>query len=203
MKKYIAVLLLLVFCVVMSSCQNLVKLTEENGKLIDKANGITYVGAPICFEPAVLEEEPYAKCSGLKLTLYPIQGQDTSLWLSEVYEGIGGVWYAEESVTLPTLEEFDADTLYICMEETITVGIGKITEKADIDAVVKSFTAGESCAIVQSGEKYKLKFASEKYEGIYYNLLYVEGSDGENYIYDRSTQTCVNVGDVLLEYMPR
>ena len=33
--------------------------------------------------------------------------------------------------------------------------------------------------------------------------MYIEGDDGENYIYDRSTQTCVDVGDVLQTYMPR
>ena len=33
--------------------------------------------------------------------------------------------------------------------------------------------------------------------------MYIEGEDGESNICDRSTQTCVDVGEVLQTYMPR
>lgn len=184
------------------SCANLVSLTEENGNLVDEKNGITYIGAPLCFEPSSLKSEPYAKCRKLKIELYEIEGQPVTDFISEPYEGIGGVWYAE-GITLPTLSEFDADTLSICVEQNITVGLAAVSDKEAVSAVISAFCDGGPCAIVQSGTSYKLKFASGKYPGIFYSLIYVEGEDGENYIYDRSTKTCVDVGDVLTPYMPR
>ena len=93
--------------------------------------------------------------------------------------------------------------MYICVEQVITVSIGTVDDKTGIDAIVDSFVSGEPTTIIQSGSSYKLKFSSDKYPGLYYNLMYIEGDDGENYIYDRSTQTCVDVGDVLQTYMPR
>jgi hypothetical protein len=193
---------LLTIAVLFVSCNNLVKLTYDNGKLIDEKNNITYLTAPICFEPAVTAAEPYAKCSKLKITLYEIKGQDVSQWLAESYDVSGAVYYAE-SIQLPSLEEFDADLIHICIEQTITAGIAKVTDKEAVESVISAFINGEPCPIVQSGSSFQLKFESKKYAGIFYNLIYVEGDDGENYIYDRSTQTCVNVGDVLQEYLPR
>lgn len=193
-------LTLIIAMTALTSCLESFKLVD--GNLLDEKTGITYIGAPICFEPAVLAAEPFAKCSKLKIELYEIEGQAREEWISEPYEGIGGVWYAE-GIELPTLESFDANLMYICVEKSITVALGTVSEQEDIDAIISAFVDGEPCAIVQSGESYKLKFASDKYAGIYYNLIYVEGDDGENYIYDRTTQTCVNVGDVLLEYLPR
>lgn len=181
-------------------CSCTLSLAEQDGKLIDKKNGVTYLGAPICFEPSNIDSEVYARCKKLKIELYPITGQPTSEWLSEPYDGIGGVWYAD-TITLPTLEEFDADELYICVESVITTALGVVTDKADIDAVADSFINGTPVNIVNSGKSYKLKFASEKYPGIFYNLLYIVGDDGKNYIYDRSTKTCVEAGDVLAKYI--
>ncbi len=205
MKKYALLLAGLLICFSLAACDGLVKLTEEDGKLIDKKNGITYISAPICFEPAVLEEEPYARCKSLNREYYGLFGKPTTEWISEMFEGIGGLYYAEGAVTLPTLEEFEADQIVICEEKLITVGIGQVTEQEDIDRIIAAFVDGETVPSVQSGESFKLKFTSAKdeYDGIYYNLIYVEADDGENYIYDRSTKTCVNVGDVLQKYLPR
>ena len=178
------------------------QLYNEGGNLVDRDNGITYIPAPITFEPQTLAAEPYAECSELGIELYEIEGLPGDEWLSEPFDGIGGVYYSDK-LTLPTLEEFDADLMYICVEQVITVSIGTVDDKAGIDAIVTSFVSGEPTTIIQSGNSYKLKFSSDKYPGLYYNLIYIEGDDGENYIYDRSTQTCVDVGDVLQAYMPR
>ena len=88
---------------------------------------------------------------------------------------------------------------------------------------------GEAHDIPTSGKSYKLKFESEEYPGIYYNLLYILTSheeseldengnpiieiiDGEkveltkyvygHYIYDRSTRRCVDIGEILEKYIP-
>ncbi len=169
----------------------------------DKKNGVTYVSAPLCYEPERTGEEVYATCKKLKLDLYEIDGLEPTEWLSEQYEGIGGVWHSEDTTLPDDITGFDADRMYICQEKVITVSLGTVDDKDDIDAVVKAFTEGEPVSLVQEGESYKLKFASDKYPGLYYNLMYIEGGDGNNYIYDRTTKTCVDVGDVLLDYLPR
>lgn len=196
---------MLLLAAMFSSCGNLVSLTERNGMLENREESIVYAYAPVCFEPIRLAEEPYAKCSSLKMKYYEVIGQTVTDWISEPYSGIGGLYYNIDTIELPTLTEFDPEQVIICVEDTITVGLGVVTEKADAVAIAAAFTEGTPTSIVQAGVSYKLKFISSKdeYEGIYYNLIYVEGDDGENYIYDRSTQTCVNVGDVLQKYLPR
>lgn len=205
MKKLAIPALGLMLALCLSSCANLVSLVDRNGMLENREEGIMYVCAPVCFEPISVQEEPYAKCSSLKMKYHEVIGQPVTDWISEPYSGIGGMYYNMDTVTLPTLAEFDAGKIIICVEDVLTIGVGEVADKDDVTAVVKAFTEGEETAIVQEGSSYKLKLVSDadEYEGIYYNLIYVEGDDGENYIYDRSTKTCVNVGDVLQEYMPR
>ncbi|MBQ8551808.1 MAG: hypothetical protein IJ428_03235 [Clostridia bacterium] len=207
MKKRIlaalAASILLAAAVTSCSSSKLIKLTSESGNLIDKANDITYINAPMCFEPISTEIDPYAECSELKLQLYGIVGCDTSVWLSEKFEGIGSIYYAEGAVELPTLSEFEANEIIICIEQTITTGLGVVTDAADIEAIIAAFENGERTTIIPEGDVYKLKFSSDKYEGIYYNLVYIEADGGENYIYDRSTKTCSAVGDVMYDYLPR
>lgn len=209
MKKRITALLAAVsvtLCTLVSCSSwggSAVSLTYDNGNLIDKANGITYINAPMCFEPIATETEPYGECSEMGIFLYGIMGLDTSLWLSEQYDGIGSVYYAQDKVTLPDIVSFEANEMLICTEELITVGLGSVTDKADIDSVIDAYLSGDSVTIIPSGEVYKLKLTSDKYEGIYFNLVYIEAENGENYIYDRSVKNCVAVGDVLCEYLPR
>jgi len=194
-----AVLVLTCLC---SGCADVVKLTEQGGNLYDAKNNITYHSASICYEASKIASEPYAACKKPKLELYEVIGQPTDCYIAEPYEGIGGLWYAD-GVTLPSLTEFHADMLYVCVEEVLTIGLTAIDDKTVIDSVIDAFILGTPCTIVNAGTSYKLKFASDEYEGIFYNLLYVEGDDGKNYIYDRSTKTCVEVGDVLTASMPR
>lgn len=189
---------LLLAAVTLSSCA--VSLTEKDGALYDKKNGITYVAAPLCYEPQKTLDEVYAKCGKLKLELYEIDGLDPDEWLSEKYEGIGGVWHSD-GAELPDIDGFDADRMYICVEQTKTISLATVEDKEVIDALVKVFVDGETSSLVQNGESYKLKFESEKYPGLYYNLLYVIGPDGKNYVYDRETKRCVNVGDILKDYV--
>ena len=203
-KRIIAAAATVALMLILASCSSsdLVKLKYDNGNLIDEKNNITYINAPMCFEPIATEAEPCAETdSGLQL--YGIMGLDTSLWLSEKFEGIGSVYYAEGEIELPTLSEFGADGIMICIEETITTGLGAISDPDDIDSIIEAFETGERTTIIPEGEVYKLKFSSSEYEGIYYNLVYIEADGGNNYIYDRSSKICADVGDVLLKYLPR
>ena len=199
----LSALLTIVFLLVSCSDSGPLTLTYDKGNLTDPKNGITYIITPMCFEPIATELEPYAVCTDPELELFGIVGCDTSVWLSEKFEGIGYVYYAGEEDDLPSIREFDADNIVICIEQIITTGIGTVSDKGDIENIVDAFINGERTTIIPEGDFYKLKFASDKYPGIYYNLLYIEAENGENYIYDRSTKTCSAVGDVMYEYLPR
>lgn len=199
MKKIALSITLILIITLICSCT--MELVEKDGKLIDSKTGITYVSAPICFEPSHTDEELFAKCKTLSIELYPVTGQSTELYIAEQYDGIGGLWYAEGEVTLPTLEEFSAEKIYICVEGLITTAIGQVTDPDDIAAIVDVFENGETCSVPNEGKSYKLKFESSEYPGIYYNLLYIIG-DETNYIYDRSTKRCVDADLLLEEYLP-
>ncbi len=195
----LATLLFLVSC----SVSGPLTLTYDKGNLTDQKNSITYTITPMCFEPIATELEPYAVCTDPELELFGIVGCDTSVWLSEKFEGIGYVYFAGEEDQLPSIDEFDANLIVICVEQTITTGIGTVSDKEDIKNIVDAFINGERTTIIPEGDFYKLKFASDKYPGIYYNLLYIEADNGENYIYDRSTKICSAVGEAMYEYLPR
>lgn len=203
MKRSVAAVIAAVCVVLLVSCSRVVELEYVSGSFYNDNTGVTYAVAPMCFEPVSIASEPFGKCPQRDIELYPIVGLDTSLWLSEKYEGIGTVYYAEGQVTLPDFEEFSADGLFICQEDIKTVGIANITEASDVDAVVEAFLNGEDASAVRSGERFKLKFTSAKYPGLYYSLEYYESDDGENYIFDRSAGIWRAVGDVLYKYLPR
>ncbi len=201
MKKLPALFLFLLILPMLFSCSSLVKLENQNGNLIDNKNGITYICAPMCFEPISTEIEPYAECKELNLQLYGIIGLDTCLWLSESFEGIGAVYYADKKIVLPSISEFEASGLSICYEAAITSKIAEINNKEKIDAVIDAYLNGQKASVPKSSKAYDLKFTSEKYSGIYYTIFYLQADDGRYYIYDRSSKNCVLVDNVLSEYI--
>ena len=89
--RFAAVLLVFACCLSLASC-GLLGLQVVDGKLYDKKNDITYYPAPVCYEPSMLAEKPFAKCSSWKIELYEVVGQSTAEIISETYSGIGGLY---------------------------------------------------------------------------------------------------------------
>jgi len=194
LRRIFFVLLILV----LTSCSSLVKITYENGKYIDKAGGITYLAAGVSYEPVKVGEE-YAKYG--KTVLYTIGNLNPKEWLTEKYEGIGSIYYSEK-LKLPEFGEFEPVKVTICVADVITMGINRVETQAEIDAIVDIYLHGEQTELPIDGlASYHLKCTSDKYPGIYYNLLYVAGRDGRNFIYDRDTKRSVEAGDVLKKYV--
>ena len=203
MKKILASALVAAIAAVTVSCSSAVEFTYTDGNLVNSENGLTYVCAPMYIEPIEIESDVFGVCSEHNIELHAIAGLDTELWLSEKYEGIGTVYYADGKVEIPDLEAFSADGLFICREDTKTVGIANVDSAEDVSAVIDAFLNGDETSPVTSGERYKLKFTSEEYPGIYYSLEYYESDSGANCIYDRSAGNWREVGDVLYKYLPR
>ena len=78
-----------------------------------------------------------------------------------------------------------------------------VTDAADIAALIDAWQNGEEVTYtgLEPTVNLRVKFESEKYPGIYYSLIYLEYSDGSKVLYDRYAARCVNVGDVLIEYV--
>ena len=186
----------------LSSCRlHKVSFDAQNNRYIDTRTSISYTDAPGCYEPVAIGKE-YAKISyGRKatVTLHEVGNMDPAQWLCE--EG-KSVFYAE-GVILPTLNEMAPEKVHLCIEEAITMVLTTVTDAADIAALIDAWQNGEEVTYtgLEPTVNLRVKFESEKYPGIYYSLIYLEYSDGSKVLYDRYAARCVNVGDVLIEYV--
>ena len=186
----------------LSSCRlHKVSFDAQNNRYIDTRTSISYTDAPGCYEPVAIGKE-YAKISyGRKatVTLHEVGNMDPAQWLCE--EG-KTVFYAE-GVILPTLNEMAPEKVHLCIEEAITMVLTTVTDAADIAALIDAWQNGEEVTYtgLEPTVNLRVKFESEKYPGIYYSLIYQEYSDGSKVLYDRYAARCVNVGDVLIEYV--
>lgn len=192
--------LLLVLAALTSCADKLIQLKNENGLLVNKSQGLAYKSLPTYFEPAeTLEEYAEFKSGKLTLTLYSLAGMDPTEWLSEKYAGIGVVFCAED-IEVPTLSSFEANKIILCKSAEITIGIETFEDPEFIDTVIDMYENGEEAEwpLINSIGIYQIKFVSEKYPGIYYNLEYGVFEEG-TFIYDRSTKKCVPGGNIFDE----
>jgi len=202
MKRF-AVLLILVM-LLLTSCASLVKLVPgEDGGYIDEKNGIEYLSAPVCFEPVTLGDEYayYKSAGGTKVVLHQVGELSPSEWLSESYKGIGSLYYASD-VALPSLAEFGADTILICVEDVITMHMGTVDNAAVVNRIVEHISSTEPQDMPADGvNSYHLKFKSEKYPDLYYDILYIITPDAKGWYYDRSTKSAYPAGDTMAGYI--
>lgn len=196
--SYVTVVLLLLSALLSTSCGSLVVLSKsDDGMLVNKSKGLEYTYAPTYIEPVSVGDE-YAVYKRSGMTLYEIPGLDPTQWLCEEYTGSSMVFYSPD-IEIPTLEEFAPVTVYICVSDEITIAVATVDDAETIAAVVDAYMNGEEVTypLVDSIAYYQLKFASDTYKGIYYNLTYAVFDEGY-FIYDRSTKRCV-AADGLLE----
>ena len=196
MKKIALFCFITLTALLFTSCSPLIKITYDDGRYIDKSNGITYYAAGVSYEPQAVGSK-YAKYK--KTVLHEINGLDPKLWLTESYEGIGSIFYSSE-ITLPSLLEFEADSFAICLVGETIQSLKVSDDPADISAILDAVANGENVELPQSAESYHLKFTSAKYPCIFYDLLYVQNADGKGYVFDRDTKRCVEIGDVVSKY---
>ncbi len=201
----VAAAALVVFVIWYGSQPDLVKLTAEGGKYVDKANDIAYMPADVNYEPVAVGE-PYADADGV--TLHVVKGLDPRQWLTEKYEGVGAIYYAD-TIDLPGLDGWQADAVLVCESDVITVQKAEITNPDEVAAIVAAATqnpldsAPEGTESGTGGYKvYHLKFTSAVYSGLYYDLIYLD--NGTNaFFYDRTSKLYYDAGTLLVAYLPR
>ena len=190
--------LLLLAAVLLVSCSGSVKLTYENGQLINKSKHLAYTPAPLNYEPAAIGEE-YAVYGKTATPLYEIVGLDPKEWLTEANTGSTTTIFYGAGVTLPTLREMEPDEVFVCINGAITYAQATVRDRDAIEAMIALFENGEQrdWPLTDSVRIYELKFHStENWPCIYYNLTFGEFPEGK-FLYDRQTKRCVEIGDVL------
>ena len=171
----------------------------ERDALTDAERGVAYQWASVSYEPAVVGS-PYADWDDI--ILYEVADWDPALLLTEEWTGVGGLLYASDH-PLPTLREMDPDLIYICTSSVTTTCIGQIDDREVVTEAVYYLETNESVGLPDDGTtSCYLKFASEDYAGIYYNIVYIErgsGADMQIFLYDRGTKKCVEVPYALFD----
>lgn len=163
-----------------------------------KKTGISYTAASLTYLPTYIGEE-YAKCEKPELTLHKLGNYDTSLWLTSESSGRATtLFYNADKVTLPTWETTKMETLYICTVGDKIVAYDVIEDQSLIKKITDALIDGEQTEWPSDGyyREFDLLFSPEGYPMLYMSLLYGEFPSG-NYIYERSTKRCVEIGNLL------
>ncbi|MBQ4350723.1 MAG: hypothetical protein II768_05650 [Clostridia bacterium] len=186
----------------LASCSaRLVNLTYENGQMINKFKHLAYNAAPLNYEPAAVGEE-FAYYGKADLVLYEIVGLDPKEWLTEAYAGTATTVFYDADLALPTLAEMEPSKVFVCINEEITYGVSTVEDAEIIAKLLDLYENGEYAEwpLVGSTLTRELKFWSDKYPHIYFNLTYGEFPEGK-FLYDRTTKRSVMIGDLLDGYV--
>ncbi len=202
MKKQLQCLLcaaLILGTAAMTACEKKIKVDVhltydmERDALVEDQLGLDYRFASVSYEPAIITE-PYADWEDV--ILYTVKGWDPKALLTEEFSGVGGLLYAADK-PLPAFDEMNSNVIYVCTSSSTTVCLTTIDD-ADLVAEAASYlTDGVAVDLPEDGDStYHLKFHSDDYEGLYYNVLFImrgEGEDGDYFLYDRGIKKCVEV----------
>ncbi len=189
-------LLVIVVVLILSAIPHYAPIVEtEDGRFLDKDTGLYYLAAPSNYEPVSHSTKAYGKKDGHYF--YPITGQQTRDWLTEDIYDICGVYY-NETISLPSLVDFKANTIHVCKDGDAVVRVVEIADQADVQAVVNTMLNGEAVTLPDViTTVYTLRIASSEYTWLYYNVVYVVTAEG-NFYYDRGVGKAVKA-DILVE----
>lgn len=161
----------------------------------DKRGGVTYVLAPMCYEPvAYYHKEVYAECGDLEF--FEIRDASPKEYLCTAEYGVYDLYYSD-ALTLPSLEEFGANYARVYEVEDVAIQMGRL-EKDDAVELVRYLLSAETCEVPRDVDtSLEVKFMSDGYPFMYYSVNYYKTEEGDRYIYDRSAGRCVMLGDIL------
>jgi len=212
MKRFLSLILALtIVAVSLASCKKVVKMEYTDEGDLRCENGTVYKYAPLGYEPTVQGEE-YGLIEGvMEEKLYKIGDISPDEWLTTEYAGAATTIYYSADITLPTLSELSPDLCYICetgdeVASIYTLGGGHQPE-AEREAMEKiiEMLSDESVEAslwprMNATGYLDLKFYSEDWPAIYYNLDYTREGD-QNFVYDRVSRKCVEVGDLIERFL--
>ena len=208
--------LTLALSLLLCACAKELQLTFEDDGSLSDGLGNTYYSAPVGYEPTNQGEE-YGKIDdAIGETLYQVGTLDPKDYLTGAYSGATTLFFHNADITLPTLWEMEPALCYLCEQETnvitiCTIGDGTRSGDAEEDGEILRTLVSRMQNAIEKEESdsiwprsdvrvtYQLKFYSDKWPAFYYNLP-LAVCDGGTYLYDRQSQTCVDIGDLLTPY---
>lgn len=197
-RRITAAMLVCVMLLSLTACgDGLVRLEYEDDRFVNRSAGLSYIAAPVSYEPTVVGEA-YAYYKAADMTLYTLGNADPTLWLTTENMGELTTVFHSDTITLPTLAEFGANAIHVCQSDYYTFEVLCIDDTAVVESVVTQFENGAEAVLPEGASllHYDMKFASPEWPEIYINLNYYEFESG-NYLYSRNTQRCVEIGDLL------
>ena len=212
-KKQLTVLLVAFGCVILIALILFVsslpaQFETEGDRVVNKGNGNAYYLAPWNYEPAYYTTKTYGRLDGHKMVtlngdLREKEPIDPAKWLARDVYGIYEVYYSVNEI-LPTLAEFEADSIRICNDGVeYNKFLNEITKAEDVQAVLDAILNGEPVTIPEGGQtvaNYTLRFVSSRYDWLYYKITYHVNSGGL-YYYDRTTDTVYRADSLVEDYI--
>lgn len=208
----LALSLIMILCTLASCGARIVKMEYNDEDVLVAENGSEYHYAPVGYEPTSQGEEYGLIESILEEKLYRIGELDPDLWLTTEYMGAATTVYYSTDIDLPALSEMKPSLCYICEQDENVYSVYTLGDEKNEAAEEERKIISDLISMLndenvrneiwprgETQEVYDLKLYSEDWPAIYYNLEYSREGSG-NYLYDRVTRRCVNVGDLLEKY---
>jgi hypothetical protein len=198
LKKLIAFCLIAASLAMLTSCQP--KIVVDDGRYLDKKTGIYYTYASSVYEVVGMTTDIYAilKENGVEKAYHAIEGASTEDYLVDEYGDI----LCAEGKDLPDLGGFKPSEAFVCTNTDRASSIAVIDNTALINKLVDIYTNGENVPFNNTAEhSFTVKFISEKYPFLYFNLTLMVEEDGSVYLWEREFSRYVNVGTLLDKYI--
>lgn len=163
----------------------------------DSKSGIEYAMADMAYQPYSVGND-YARVGAIVISEIP--HLDPEKYLVIDLDGDYTVLYNRNS-SIPTFAEFEPETIKICRESETIVQIGLVDDEQLVSAISEALLSATSGTPELDGaDVYHLKFTSSVHDRLYYDVIYLEGADG-NYLYDRSRSRIADAGELLSGYI--
>ena len=196
MKKIISAILVFASLFVLSSCGK-VSFEYRDGGLVNKKSDEIYNALPVGFEPCGVGDE-YGKFGEFSLyRVVGINGEEISDdWITEEYSGSATTVFFNGEI--PSFRDINYDVCYICEEDANVISVAQTENREIIDGILSSLDKDEKALWPRTDllASYTLKLYSTEYPAVFYSLVYCICESG-NYIYDRASGSCVEVGGLL------
>lgn len=192
--------LLLLICIMLAAVACGPKLVLENGKILDSKTDVYYSFAPNTYEAMAIANAIYAvwEQNDVEVAYHAIEGLPTEEYLVDEY----GYVICAEGKELPDLDGFEPTGALVCTNTKVAVSIGEIKEKAKLRALADLYMNGENVTFENTAvETLAIKFTSDKYPHLYFNLSIMIEEDDSVYLWNRDSGRYVNVGDLLDQYI--
>jgi hypothetical protein len=114
-------------------------------------------------------------------------------------DGLYDVYYNEE-IALPTLSEMNVKYAYICAVGDIAYPVGNLSEEESKQMTERLFDNALQCEYPQNIDSESIRyiyFGSEDYPYLFYYIHCFKTADGARYIWDRTSEKCVPLGDAF------